>query len=334
MSIMETLKDRIRGKRLRIIFPEGHDERVQAAANHLCAEGLAEPIILFSDNKEFESTGRYSDQIELVSVTDPDQAERWIGAYLEQCDTISEKRLRRHFRNPLDAGAIILAAGGADAMVAGLSYETEEVILSSLEFVGLQDGIDQPSSIFLMRIPGFSGSEGELLIFADCGVVPAPNSEKLAQIALISAQTAQDLLNWQPRVAFLSFSTTGSAEHSIVDKVVTAVQKAKQAAPNLKIDGEFQLDAAISPSVAAKKIKRESPVAGQANILIFPDLNAGNITYKAVQRFARADAFGPFLQGFRKSVSDLSRGSTVEDVIGVSIMALARALGSWKTQAN
>jgi len=327
MSVIDTLKARIRGKGLRLILPEGHDPRIRAAVETLRAEDLARPIVLFETREAMARSGPFPDGTTLLSTDDPALAAGWTARFRAGNSTVSEKRLLRHFPLPLDAGMIMLGAGGAEALVAGLVAETEAVILSAYSYVGLAAGTGLPSSLFLMRIPGFQGSEGELMIFADCGVVPAPTSDDLAQIALSTAQTARDLLGWEPRIAFLSFSTTGSAEHDSVTRVREAVARAQALAPGLKIDGEFQLDAAIVPEVAARKVNRPSAVAGRSNILIFPDLNAGNIAYKAVQRFARADAFGPFLQGFRASVSDLSRGSSVEDVIGVSVMALARADG-------
>tara|TARA_B100001109_G_scaffold60988_1_gene49627 strand:- start:30591 stop:31595 length:1005 start_codon:yes stop_codon:yes gene_type:complete len=330
MSVIETLKDKIRGKNLRIIFPEGTDKRLPAVVEYLLKESLAKPIVLFADADSLNSS-QYPPGTECLCTDDEALNEAWVGRYLNAGFDVSEKRLHRHFKNPLDAASIMIAAGGAEAMVGGLTCATSDVIMSGLTYIGLQEGISLPSSIFLMRIPGFAGSEGELMVFADCGVNPSPDSTELAQIGINSAQTANELLGWQARMAFLSFSTDGSAEHEAVNKVQEAVAQAQTLAaekyPAMKIDGEFQLDAAISADVAAAKVKRASEVAGKANILIFPDLNAGNIAYKAAQRFAGADAYGPFLQGFRASISDLSRGSSVEDVIGVSVMALARAVG-------
>ncbi|PTQ75702.1 phosphate acyltransferase [Celeribacter persicus] len=327
MSIIETLKDRIRGKGLRIVFPEGGDVRLKPVIETLCTEDLARPVLLFETRAALEQVGDLPESVTCLAVDDPQLAQEWAGRFRAQNQRVGEKRLLRGFPKPLHAGAIILGAGGAEAMVAGLAVPTEEVIRTAFTYLGLTDGLKAPSSLFLMRIPGFAGSEGEAMIFADCGVQPAPDSEALAQIALTTAQTAVDLLGWEPRVAFLSFSTDGSARHDRVDHVRKAVHLAQIRAPGLKIDGEFQLDTAIVPEIAARKLTRPSEVAGRANILIFPDLDAGNTAYKAVQRFARADAYGPFLQGFRHSVSDLSRGSTDDDILGVVLMALARAEG-------
>ena len=207
--------------------------------------------------------------------------------------------------------------GEADGMVAGAINSTANVIRAASLVIGLQEGISTPSSFFLMEIPGFEGGEDGNLLFADCAVNIDPSPDELAEIAIATARSAKWLLDWEPRVALLSFSTKGSASHELVDKVIKATNIAKSKEPSLLIDGELQADAALIPSVAKRKVKGGSPVAGRANILIFPDLNAGNIAYKLVQRLAKANAYGPILQGFSRPVSDLSRGATVEDIVGV-----------------
>jgi phosphate acetyltransferase len=191
--------------------------------------------------------------------------------------------------------------------------------------IGLKEGISTVSSMGLMMIPGYNGTEGNLLAIADCAVCPAPEPGELADIAISTADTVHSLLGWEPRVALLSFSTKGSASHENVDKVIKALELVHERQPGLLIDGELQLDSAIVPEVAARKVKGESPVAGKANILIFPDLNAGNIGVKLMQRFASAIAYGPMLQGFAKPVSDLSRGAPVEEIVGAITMLVARA---------
>jgi phosphate acetyltransferase len=215
----------------------------------------------------------------------------------------------------------------ADAMVAGLAHATEDVIMASELIIGMQEGASTPSSFSLMEIPGYVGAEGNLLIFADAAVNPDPTPQQLADIAIATARSAKELLGWEPRVAMLSFSTKGSAMHPLVDKVIDAVKIIRERELTLLVDGELQADAAIVPEVASKKIKETSSVAGKANILIFPDLGAGNISYKLVQRLAKATAYGPVLQGFAKPVSDLSRGATLEDIIGATTMVVVRAQG-------
>jgi phosphate acetyltransferase len=213
----------------------------------------------------------------------------------------------------------------ANCMVAGLSHTTGEVIMASELIIGLSEGISTVSSMGIMDIPGYEGPEGSLLAIADCAVCPAPGSNELADIAISTADTVKSLMDWEPRVALLSFSTKGSAGHERVDMVLKALEIVQKRRPDILIDGELQLDSAIVPEVAARKIPGGSPVAGRANVLIFPDLESGNIGVKLVQRFAHAVAYGPLLQGFAKPVSDLSRGAPVEEIIGAITMAVIRA---------
>ena len=214
--------------------------------------------------------------------------------------------------------------GHADAMVAGCANPTRRVIEAGLMTVGLADGITLPSSYFLMIVPDFLGQGPRSFIFADCAVNADPTSAELADIAITSARSAKALLKETPRVAMLSFSTKGSAQHARVDKVREAMRLVRQREPDLAIDGEFQADAALVPSVARKKVKEDSAVAGQANVLIFPDLDSGNIAYKLTQWLGGAQAIGPFLQGFAKPISDLSRGATVEDIVTTCAVVAAR----------
>jgi phosphate acetyltransferase len=209
-------------------------------------------------------------------------------------------------------------------MVAGLVHATEKVILSSEMYVGLNPGVEIPSSYFVMDVPDWQGGEDGLIVFADCAVVVNPSSSELAGIALSSAASARALLGWEPRVAMISFSTKGSGTHPDVDKVVEALTIAREADPGLLIDGELQVDSAVVPVVSERKIKGENILKGRANILIFPDLDAGNAAYKLVQRLAGAAAYGPILQGFTKPVSDLSRGATVDDIVGATTIVAAQ----------
>ena len=219
----------------------------------------------------------------------------------------------------------MVGAGDVSGMVAGCTSLTATVVKASQLMVGLGEGIFPPSSFFVMSVPDSPYGEGGDFIYADAGVNPDPTPEELAEIAVLSAQSARDMLGWEPKVAMLSFSTKGSAGHKLVDKVIEATKLAREMAPDLAIDGEFQLDSAIVPSVAERKVKEESAVAGKANILIFPDLNAGNIGYKMTQYLAKAEAYGPILQGFAKPVNDLSRGASVEDIVGVMAFTSVQA---------
>ncbi len=193
--------------------------------------------------------------------------------------------------------------------------------------IGLQPGLATVSSIGLCEIPGFEGSEGNLLAIGDSAVCTNPNPEQLASIAIAACDTVKSLLDWEPRCAMVSYSTLGSGQGELIDKVVEAVKIAQEKRPDLAIDGEFQFDAAISPAVAAKKVKRESKVAGKANVVIWPDLNVGNVGVKLIQQFGHADAYGPMLQGFNKVVCDCSRGAPVSEIVGNIVISAVRAAG-------
>lgn len=330
IDVMSALAEKARVSPQRIVFPESEEENIILAARRVLDDGVALPILLGDPVMLAELAAGVGASLEGMEVIDV-SAEAIMAGLVEDCSAllpeISPKGAARKFRSNLNVGSFLVRAGRADAMVAGLAHATQEVILASMTFIGMQAGISAPSSIFLMRIPGFDGPEGEQIVFADCAVAVAPDANDLADIALTTAQTVRALLGWEPRIAMLSFSTKGSGEGDSVETVLEALRIAKERDPDLAIDGEFQLDSAIVPAVAARKVPEGSAVAGRANILIFPDLNAGNIAYKAVQRFAKADAFGAFLQGFAKTVSDLSRGASVTDIVGLATMASVHAQG-------
>jgi phosphate acetyltransferase len=225
---------------------------------------------------------------------------------------------------PLNYAAAMVAVGDADGMVAGLACATQDVIMSSQMLIGLADSISLPSSFFIMELDNPDIGEEGCLVFADCAVVPQPTADELADIAISTADSVRRLLGWVPRVAMISFSSQGSAVHDDVKKVQEALAKVRGNRADLSVDGEFQVDTAIVASVAASKVKGTSAVAGKANILIFPDLDAGNAGYKLVQRLAGANAYGPVLQGFQKPISDLSRGATVDDIVGAAILTAAQ----------
>ncbi|MBT3257860.1 MAG: phosphate acetyltransferase, partial [Deltaproteobacteria bacterium] len=310
-----------------IVFPEGEDPVIYEAARNLAEQGLCRPILLRNGKTIREETKVKSDGRIPLIIIDPlssPELERYIDQYCEERH-MPRSVGKRIVTQPLCFGAMMVKNNDAGGMVAGIAHPTEDVILASELMIGFQPGIGLASSFFVMEAPGFAGGENGRLIFADPAVNPDPNPEQLADIAITTAHSARDLLGWEPRVAMLSFSTKGSAEHALVDKVVKATELARQKAPELLIDGEMQADTALMESVALKKMNSESPVAGRANILIFPDLNAANIGAKLVQRLANAASYGPVIQGFAKPVSDLSRGATVEDVVGASLMVSARA---------
>ena len=226
----------------------------------------------------------------------------------------------------ISRGATMLTSGEADVMVAGIDHPTKDVLRAGLKIVGLAPDVRYASSFFVIDIPQFQGGEQGLLLFADCGMNIQPNAEQLAAIAMASADSAASL-GWEPRVAMLSYSTKGSAGGDSVELVTQALQLVKTGRPDILIDGELQLDAAIVPAIGQKK-SPDSPVAGMANILVFPDLDSGNIAYKLAEHLAGGHAYGPILQGFARPISDLSRGSSVDDVIGATLITASMARGT------
>ena len=317
---------RARGGRL--VFPEGHDERIVAAARKLKDERIAAPVLLGAGPEVGAAAARAGVSLEGIVTVDPGQSDR-IGRYARLYCTgrpdATPKVAERLVRKPLFHAGMMVKAGDADAMIAGVANTTGRVIEAGLMTVGLAPGIRAPSSFFLMIVPGRDGAAARNFIYADCAVNVDPDSEVLADIALASAATCRLLLREEPRVALLSFSTKGSAQHARVEKVTRALAIARARAPDLAIDGELQADAALVPQAAAKKVKGESPVAGKANVLIFPDLDAGNIGYKLTQCMAGARAIGPVLQGFARPLSDLSRGASVDDIVATAAIVLASA---------
>lgn len=315
MSLIETFISRAKQAPKRIVLPEGNDERIVKAAIRLAKEGIAKPILLgVAEEISALAGGESLDGIEIIEPKASEKMGDYAKAYAVSRDQ-SEGIAKRLVKKPLFFGGMMVAQGDADAMVAGVVSSTANVISAAGLTIGYEKGISQASSYFVMVLP-----DERVLVFADSAVVIDPSARELAEIAVVTAKNAKALLDIDPKVGMLSFSTYGSATHAQVDKVKEATAIAKEMAPEITIDGELQLDSAIVEGVAKKKCPT-SPLGGKANVLVFPDLNSGNIGYKLVQRLANAAAIGPILQGFAKPVNDLSRGASTDDVVAVAAIS-------------
>jgi len=327
MDLINSFREKVQGKNLTVVLPEGRDERIVCAARRLKDEHIARPIVLGTPEQleaAVEKAGVDLHGIDTINPKASGKLDGYAEYYSRHRDGISAAVARHVVVKPLFYGGMMVACGDADTAVGGVASATATLIQAGVLTVGLAPGIQTPSSYFLMVVPNFLGEKDKAFIFADCAVNVDPTAEQLADIALASALSARRILNEEPRVALLSFSTQGSAAGPSVEKVREALQMARAREPGLAIDGEFQADTAIVPRVAAKKVKDASAVAGKANVIVFPDLNSGNIAYKLTQYMAGAQAIGPFLQGFAKPITDLSRGATVEDVVSTVVLTLGQ----------
>jgi len=332
MDLLQDIITRAKADKQRIVLPEGTEERTLRAADRLLADGVASIILIGNKTEISQLAASYGlKNIDLATIVDPLNHEKK-AAYadllfqLRQKKGMTPEKAAVLVENPLYLGCLMIKAGDADGEIAGAQNTTGDVLRPALQIVKTAPGISCVSGAFLMFLKDKSYGDNGLLVFADCAVMPNPTAAELAQIAVSTAQTTRDIVGADPKVAMLSFSTKGSASHEMVDKVVEATRLAKEMAPDLKIDGELQADAAIVDVVAAQKAPG-SEIAGKANVLVFPTLEVGNIAYKLVQRLAGAQAVGPILQGIAAPVNDLSRGCSVDDIYKMVAIAANQAIG-------
>lgn len=332
MELMNKIWEAAKADKKKIVLPEGNEARTVVAAQKIAEEGIATPMLVGNKEEILKAGEEQGVELKGVEIIDPEVSpnlNKYIEAFYElrKNKGMTMEKAERIVRDPLYFATMMVKLDDADGMVSGAVHTTGDLLRPGLQIIKTAPGVSVVSSFFIMLVPGSKYGEEGMLLFSDCAVNPNPNSEQLAAIAIATAETAKNLCKIDPKVAMLSFSTMGSADHEVVDKVRIATERAKELRPDLQIDGEMQLDAAIVQKVADQKAPN-SNVAGNANVLIFPDLQAGNIGYKLVQRFANAEAIGPVCQGFAKPINDLSRGCSSEDIVNVVALTAVQAQAS------
>lgn len=324
-ELLETAKKDIK----KIVLPEGCEKRTIVAAEQIYKGKYACPILIGNEEEILSKAKALDVDLTGIQIIDPEKSDR-LQAYIESFYELRKNKgmtigkADKIVRDPLYFGTMMVKLNDADGMVSGAIHTTGDLLRPGLQIIKTAPGVSVVSSFFIMTVPGSSYGDEGMLLFSDCAVNPNPNESQLAEIAIQTSETARRVCNIEPRVAMLSFSTMGSADNELVDKVRNATEIARKRQPDLLIDGELQLDAAIVKKVADQKAP-DSKVAGKANVLIFPDLQSGNIGYKLVQRFANASAIGPICQGFAKPINDLSRGCSSEDIVKVVAITAVQA---------
>ena len=329
MDLMKKIWEDAKNDVKTIVLPEGEEERTLTASEEIKKQGLANVVLVGGLEKiqnKAKQLGLNLDGIEIVDPEISEKTEKYVQEFYElrKNKGMTIEKANKIVRDPLYFGTMMVKCNDADGMVSGAIHTTGDLLRPGLQIVKTAPKVSVVSSFFIMLVPDCEYGEDGMLIFSDCAVNPSPTAEQLASIAIATAETARNLCKIEPKVAMLSFSSMGSADHELVEKVRRATEIAKELRPDLDIDGELQLDAAIVEKVAKQKAPN-SKVAGKANVLIFPDLQSGNIGYKLVQRFAKAEAIGPVCQGFAKPINDLSRGCSAEDIVSVVALTAVQA---------
>jgi phosphate acetyltransferase len=327
MEFLEQITQRAKSDLKTIVLPESSDERVLKAASMLTLRGITN-VVLIGDEADIQKRAGDIDisRVRILNCVKGDMYEKYSQSFFEirKAKGVTLQQAFETMKNPLYFGVMMVKMGEADGMVAGAINSTSNTLRPALQILKTEPGTKIVSSFFIMVVPDCAYGHNGTFLYSDCGLMENPDAEQLSEIAVTAANTFEYLIGAEPRVAMLSYSTYGSAGSELTEKVVKATELAKNKAPGLILDGELQVDAAIIPSVAGSKAPG-SPVEGKANVLIFPDLNSGNIAYKLTQRLAKAEAYGPVTQGIAKPVNDLSRGCNAEDIVGVAAITAVQA---------